>query len=79
MKALRLVLILCAIAAALPALSESYDNRDGTARRTTMTERAAHEDPHAPGYRCHGMSYGTGAQTCGTATGGPVGGIGAGN
>ena len=41
--------------------------------------------PHAaymPGYsngvaangRCHGISYGTGARSCGTATGGPVGG-----
>ena len=25
--------------------------------------------------RCNGISYGTGARTCGTATGGPVGGI----
>ena len=25
--------------------------------------------------RCGGLSYGTGARTCGTATGGPVGGI----
>ncbi len=25
--------------------------------------------------RCGGVSYGTGARTCGTATGGPVGGI----
>lgn len=25
--------------------------------------------------RCRGMSYGTGARSCGTATGGPVGGI----
>lgn len=46
--------------------------------------RADHEyrdarDPHAPGARCRGMSYGTGAQSCGTATGGPVGGIGARN
>ena len=29
---------------------------------------------HASG-RCHGMSYGTGARSCGTATGGPVGGL----
>ena len=29
---------------------------------------------HADG-RCHGMSYGTGARSCGTATGGPVGGL----
>lgn len=27
------------------------------------------------GYRCHGVSYGTGAQSCGTMTGGPVGGL----
>ena len=25
--------------------------------------------------RCNGMSYGTGARSCGTATGGPVGGL----
>lgn len=25
--------------------------------------------------RCRGMSYGTGARSCGTATGGPVGGL----
>ena len=29
---------------------------------------------HADG-RCLGMSYGTGARSCGTATGGPVGGL----
>ena len=26
--------------------------------------------------RCNGLSYGTGARSCGTASGGPVGGIG---
>jgi len=29
---------------------------------------------HADG-RCGGISYGTGARSCGTATGGPVGGL----
>lgn len=29
--------------------------------------------------RCNGISYGTGARRCGTASGGPVGGISAGN
>jgi hypothetical protein len=27
------------------------------------------------GGRCRGISYGTGARSCGTATGGPVGGL----
>jgi hypothetical protein len=27
------------------------------------------------GGRCHGIAYGTGARSCGTATGGPVGGL----
>jgi hypothetical protein len=34
-------------------------------------------DLNGPPYRtrCDGMSYGTGARSCGTATGGPVGGL----
>lgn len=68
-------LILAAViggCASAPALSQTYDR--------PLTPQADREfrnpgDPHAPGYRCRGMSYGTGAQTCGTATGGPVGGI----
>lgn len=36
--------------------------------------RASRDGIDANG-RCGGISYGTGARTCGTATGGPVGGI----
>lgn len=44
--------------------------------QTTPTHRVlkARGHVHANG-RCHGMSYGTGASSCGTATGGPVGGL----
>lgn len=35
------------------------------------------EDTNGPPYRerCDGLSYGTGDHSCGTATGGPVGGL----
>lgn len=35
------------------------------------------EDMNGPPYRerCDGLSYGTGERSCGTATGGPVGGL----
>jgi hypothetical protein len=36
---------------------------------------ALFNDGVSAGGRCHGMSYGTGARSCGTATGGPVGGL----
>ena len=44
--------------------------------QTVQTHRVlrARGHVHANG-RCHGMSYGTGASSCGTATGGPVGGL----
>ena len=34
-----------------------------------------HGDSIAANGRCGGISYGTGARTCGTMTGGPVGGL----
>lgn len=65
-----------ALSASAPAFSQTYDHRYD---RRAVQEYRNPGDPHAPGYRCNGMSYGTGAQSCGTATGGPVGGIGARN
>jgi hypothetical protein len=69
--------VVAAVVLAVPG--SSFGQTAAPERSDRAPEQREQRDPHAPGARCHGMSYGTGAQSCGTASGGPVGGLGARN
>ena len=56
------------------AQAPDYLSEGRNASRAARTHRRS--DGVSANNRCNGMSYGTGARSCGTASGGPVGGIG---
>ena len=67
------------LAAANPASAQTSDYlSQNRAVFRAQARHAAGNGVVAKG-RCGGISYGTGARSCGTATGGPVGGIGSRN
>ncbi len=64
-----------ALATLAPCSAPSFAAPAGpiTAHWTWSYQQAA--AMRVPGGRCRGISYGTGARSCGTATGGPVAGL----
>ena len=64
---------LLGVAGAAFAQTPDYLNQNRAVYRAY--ERAGQDGNVMINDRCHGISYGTGARSCGTATGGPVGGI----
>ena len=65
-------ILLGATGAAL-AQATDYLNQNRAAARSYYGHRSG--NGVVANGRCRGVSYGTGARSCGTATGGPVGGI----
>ena len=63
----------CSLGAAYAAGPDYLSEGRDASRRARAQEHSNGVDANN---RCHGMSYGTGARSCGTASGGPVGGIG---
>ena len=68
------------LAVALTSLSVAYAAGPDYLSEGREASRKARAQGRSDGVtvtnRCNGMSYGTGARSCGTASGGPVGGIG---
>ena len=70
------ILVTLVVVGCSSAMAQGGPDYLSTNRAASRSARAnAPSDGVAPNDRCRGMSYGTGARTCGTATGGPVGGI----
>ena len=64
----------CLLGATNLAFAQSADYLSQN-RAVARAHYGASRNGVAANGRCRGISYGTGARTCGTATGGPVGGI----
>lgn len=64
----------CLLGTITPAVAQSPDYLSRN-RAAVRAYYGASRNGVAANGRCGGISYGTGARTCGTATGGPVGGI----
>ena len=71
-----LVALAATLAMTLPIMAQGYDRSAGTEQAwNDYAQTYGRVGQVAANGRCRGMSYGTGARSCGTATGGPVGGL----